>query len=58
MKVSDWTHAHGEGGRAYIPVSRHQCTGARYGKTRKRGSRRNEEIRLTHAQGESEKCRN
>ena len=45
-------------GRGYIPVPRHQCTGAKYGKTSKRGSRRNEEIRLTHAQGENEKCRN
>ena len=53
-------HAYGEGGRGYIPVPRHQCTGARYDKSRKRGirSRRNEEIGLMHAQGENEKCRN
>ena len=39
-------------------VQRRQCTGARYGKTSKRGSRRNEEIGLMHAHGENEKCRN
>ena len=58
MKGSDWRMRTEKGGRGYIQVPRHQCTGARYGKTCKRGSRRNEEIGLRHAQGENEKCRN
>ena len=59
VKGSDW-RMHGERGSGYIPVLRNQCTGARCGKTSKRGirSRRNEEIGLTHAQGENEKYRN
>ena len=35
-----------------------QCTVARYDKTNKGGSRRNEEIGLTIVQGENEKGRN
>ena len=31
----------------------HRCTGARYGKTSKRGRRRSEGIGLMHAQGET-----